>query len=136
MYKIKNYNSKNHNIKTLREYRDYFGYVYPIESHHLNWYNRDIKSIVNSLNRECNYLCMPWDTACKELIGLAVHKMLLSKNKKCQETGIDFAKKYMYFYHANHKENNKNTYRLLEDISYIADTLEKYREESNESFLQ
>ena len=136
MYKIKHFSSNSENIRILREYRKYFGYAYPIEPHHKKWYDKDVNEIIEHLNRECSYLCMPFDTACRELIGLAIHKMLLSKNKKCQKIGIKFAEKYMNFYYKNHKENSNKIFRLLEDMSYIADTLEFYKDDSNESFLQ
>lgn len=117
---------KNKAYLTLQKFREFFGY-WEIRSYHLSYYNESIQDVVNSLNHECRYMCSPYDTACRELNGLAVHKLLLSGIDECEKIGIYFAKKLMNIYYRNHFSHDKLTFKFLEDMSYVADTLEKYK---------
>lgn len=117
---------KNEAYSTLQKFREFFGY-WEIRSHHLSYYNQNIQDVVNSLNHECRYMCSPYDTSCRELNGLAVHKLLLSGVDECEKLGFKFAKKMMSVYYRNHFSYDNLIFRFLEDMSYVADTLEEYK---------
>lgn len=121
---------KNYKWSTpLKCFRSYFGYVHPIPEIHRDWYNMPVSAVVERLNRECSYICEPFDSACRVLCGLAIHKLLLSGIDECIDYGTIYTFRMINEYYPDHIPNYDKKFRLIEDISAIADILEKYQDQ-------